>query len=304
VVGIDANFRFFKSLSVNMFGARSDTPGVSTNQNSAKVSIGWEDSSKRLQTSIMTVGEGFRDDMGFVRRLGVTRQFYDAAWLPRPQALRRYGMRQLEPHGRIWNYYDTHGELVTRQGHVGNQVTFENGSYFEYAFEPRVEMIAKPFTIAPGVVIPPGRYDWKQHLAVLDLDHSKPLSATVRSTFGDFWSGTQKTLQVSLLFRPTYRFVLDMGLQVSDIALQIPDKQFTTSLLTLRTGYSFSTNVFLDSLLQYRNDVHQFSANVRFNLIHRPLSDFFIVYNESQYTQIDQPAGRGVVVKYTQMFAF
>ena len=86
VAGIDANFRFIKSLSLNGFAARSDTPGVSTNQNSAKASIGWEDSDKRLQASIMTVGEGFRDDLGFIRRTGVTRQFYDAAWLPQPEA--------------------------------------------------------------------------------------------------------------------------------------------------------------------------------------------------------------------------
>ena len=62
--------------------------------------------------------------------------------------------------------------------------------------------------------------------------------------------------------------------------------------------------MFLDTLLQYRNDVKQFSANVRFNLIHRPLSDFFVVYNESQFIDSIQTAGRGVVVKYTQMFAF
>ena len=62
--------------------------------------------------------------------------------------------------------------------------------------------------------------------------------------------------------------------------------------------------MFLDSLVQYRTDVQQFSANVRFNLIHRPLSDFFVVYNESQFTDTTQAAGRGIVVKYTQMFAF
>ncbi len=50
---------------------------MTTNQNSGKASIGWEDSKKRLQASIMTIGEGFRDDIGFVRRTGVTRQFYD-----------------------------------------------------------------------------------------------------------------------------------------------------------------------------------------------------------------------------------
>jgi hypothetical protein len=304
VVGVDANFRFFKSFSVNTFAARSDTPGVTTNQSSAKASVGWEDSLKRLQASIMTVGEGFRDDMGFIRRTGVTRQFYDAAWMPQRESWRRHRIRQLEPHARVWTYYDPHGTLVTRQGHIANQITWENGSYFEYAFEPRVEAISKPFAIAPGVVIPPGRYDWNQHLALYESDHSKPLSGSIRSTFGDFWSGTQKTMQVSVLFRPNYRLVFDLGLQVSDIKLTLPDAGFTTSLVTLRTGYSFSTSVFLDSLLQYRNDVHQFSANVRFNLIHRPLSDFFIVYNESQYTDAEQTAGRGIVIKYTQMFAF
>jgi hypothetical protein len=304
VAGVDANFRFFTSLNLNGFAARSETPGVTTNQNSAKAAIGWEDSLTRFQASIMTIGEGFRDDMGFVRRTGVTRQFYDAAWLPQPESLRRHGIRQLQPHARVWNYYDPHGTLVTRQGHVANQITWENGSYFEYAFEPRVEAISKPFVISPGVVIPPGRYDWNQHLALFDSDHSKALSGTFRTTFGDFWSGTQKTMQLSVLFRPNYRLVFDLGLQVSDIELTIPDAAFTTSLATLRTGYSFSTNMFLDALLQYRNDVRQFSANVRFNLIHRPLSDFFIVYNESQYADAEQSAGRGIVVKYTQMFSF
>ena len=107
-----------------------------------------------------------------------------------------------------------------------------------------------------------------------------------------------------IIDRPTYRLVFELGLQVTGIELELPREQFTTTLVSLRTGYSFSTSMFLDTLLQYRNDLNQFSANVRFNLIHRPLSDFFIVYNESQFTDVTQPAGRGLVVKYTQMFAF
>jgi hypothetical protein len=43
---------------------------------------------------------------------------------------------------------------------------------------------------------------------------------------------------------------------------------------------------------------------VRFNLIHHPLSDFFIVYNEQQYTDGRVAAGRGLVVKYTHLFSF
>jgi RluA family pseudouridine synthase len=304
VAGVDANFRFFRNLSVNTFAARSETPGITADPNSWKASIGWEDTLKRLQASIMTIGEGFRDDLGFVRRTGVTRQFYDAAFMPQPEWLRRRGIRQLQPHARVWTYKDPSGQLVSRLGHVANQTTWNNGAYWEYAFEPRVEAITRPFAIAPGVTIPTGRYDWTQHLMLLEGDHSKPLSGSIRYTFGGFWSGSQRNAQISLLYRPTYRMVFDLGLQISDISLRLPAAEFTTTLVNLRTGYSFSSNMFLDTLLQYRNDVRQFSANVRFNLIHRPLSDFFIVYNESQFTDAATTAGRGLVVKYTQLFSF
>ena len=304
VVGVDTNFRFFRNLSINGFFARSESAGVTTDQDSAKASIGWEDSAKRLQASIMKIGEGFRDDLGFVRRTGVTRQFYDGAWFTEPQVLRRRGIRRIEPHARVWIYEDPAGQVVSRTGHIANQTTWNNGSYMEYAFEPRVEAITRSFNIAPGVAIPPGHYDWNQQLVLFEGDHSKTLSGSIRYTFGGFWSGSQRNVQASVLYRPTFRMVFDLGLQVTDISLDLPKAEFTTTLVNLRTGYSFSSNMFLDTLLQYRNDVKQFSANVRFNLIHRPLSDFFIVYNESQFTDTTQRAGRGLVVKYTQMFSF
>jgi hypothetical protein len=304
VAGVDANFRFFKALNVNAFGARSDSSGVTTRQGAAKASLGWEDSRRRAQASIMTIGEGFRDDLGFVRRTGVTRQFYDLAWFLQPARSTRHNIRQVEPHGRVFIYKGPDGELVSKTGHAGMQVTWNNGSFFEYAFEPRAEAIATPFEIFPGVSIPVGRYDWTQHLVVAESDHSRALSGSVRFTVGDFWSGTQRTLQTSILYRPNFRMVFDLGLQVSDIDLQIPRESFVSRLVNFRAGYSFTSSMFLDSLIQYRTDVSQFSANVRFNLIHRPLSDFFVVYNESQFPETSRPAGRGLVVKYTHMLAF
>ncbi|MDP2319671.1 MAG: DUF5916 domain-containing protein [Acidobacteriota bacterium] len=304
VAGIDANFRFFKNLSINSFAARSSTPGETRNENSGKVAIGWEDSLKRMGMSIMTIGEGFKDDIGFVRRTGVTRSFFDIAFLPQPESLRKRGIRQLQPHARMFTYYDPHGELVTRNAHAALQVSWNTGAFAEYAIEPRVEAIGKPFVIYSGVPIPAGRYEWTQHLFVYEGDHSKAFSGSGKLTVGNFWSGRQRTAQISLLYRPTYRMLFDFGMQISTIALQLPQAEFTTTLANLRVGYSFSSNMFLDTLVQYRNDVHQFSANVRFNLIHHPLSDFFIVYNESQFTDATTTAGRGIVVKYTQMFSF
>ena len=304
VAGLDVNFRFFKSLSLNGFAARSDSPRETRNQGTAKASIGWEDSTTRLQYSVMGVGAGFRDDLGFVRRTDVVRHFADWASFVRPAALRRFGIRQLEPHARGFQYYNPQGDLVTRNAHAALQVLWHSGARIEYAFEPRVEAITTPFKIRSDVAIPVGRYDWNQHLWVIESDHSKALSLSTRITYGDFWSGRQKNLQSSVLYRPTYRLFFDVGLQVSDIDLELPKKSFVTTLVNWRTGYSFNTNMFLDSLVQYRSDIKQFSTNLRFNLIHRPLSDFFVVYNEQQFTEGQVSAGRGVVVKYTHLFSF
>ena len=43
-----------------------------------------------------------------------------------------------------------------------------------------------------------------------------------------------------------------------------------------------------------------------YDLIHHPLSDLFVVYNEQQLTNQPTPvnAGRGLIVKYTHMLAF
>jgi hypothetical protein len=305
VVGADANFRVLNSLSLNGFAAMSDTPGEARSQATSKAAVGWEDSKLRLQYSIMNVGEGFRADMGFVRRTGVTRHFVDWASFVQSDRLRRHGIRQLQPHARAWIYLDPRRELATREGHGALQVTWTRGTYLEYALESRAEAIAQPFRIRSGVEIPVGRYDWTQHLWVVQTDRSRAFSLASRITHGGFWNGTQKNVQTSVLYRPNHRLFVDVGLQVTDIALAQPETSFVTTLVNWRTGYSFTTNMFLDALVQYRSDIEQFSANLRFNLIHRPLSDFFVVYNEQQYTNSGAvTAGRGVVVKYTHLFSF
>ena len=97
-----------------------------------------------------------------------------------------------------------------------------------------------------------------------------------------------------------------MLLQRNDISLPFPMHDFTTNLVSTRVGYAFNTRTFLDTLLQYNTDLRQFSANVRFDLIHRPLSDLFVVFNEQRLTDEPTPvnAGRGLIVKYTHMLEF
>ncbi len=123
---------------------------------------------------------------------------------------------------------------------------------------------------------------------------------------GGFWNGTQQSVKAGVIVRPSYHLTFDVAMQRNDIHLPLPMHDFVTNLVSSRIGYAFNTRTFLDTLLQYNTDLKQFSANIRFDLIHRPLSDLFVVYNEQKLTSPPTPVnpGRGLIVKYTHMLAF
>jgi hypothetical protein len=306
VAGVDANFRFMRALSINGFLAKSASPGVDRGQMAGKASVVWNDNFLHTQYSLLSVGDNFRDDVGFIKRQGIRKHFVDFGIRKRYEGLRKYGIRELHPHTRYNIYTDQSNVKVTHTNHVAMAAFFESGGYVEVQWNPRFERIVTPFKIRPDQSFAEGSYGWNEYAVELETNHSRRVSASALVTAGGFWNGTQKSTKVGVTVRPSYHLTLDLALQRNDIALPLPMHDFVTNLVTSRVGYAFSTRTFLDTLLQYNTDLKQFSANVRFDIIHRPLSDLFVVYNEQQL--IDQPtpinAGRGLIVKYTHMLAF
>ena len=89
--------------------------------------------------------------------------------------------------------------------------------------------------------------------------------------------------------------------QFNDIDL--PQGAFTTTLVTGRVNYFLNTKVFLNALLQYNTDARQWSPTP-VNVIHRPLSDIFLVYNERRESQTGNLLDRALVAKVTYLIAF
>ena len=105
--------------------------------------------------------------------------------------------------------------------------------------------------------------------------------------------------------RPSFRLGATVGVSHTEASLDAPRAKFEALLWTTRVNYSFTTNMFIDALSQYDPRQRLFNANVRFNVIHHPLSDLFIVFNEQRMTAPDAPVpGRGVILKFTQMMSF
>jgi Domain of unknown function (DUF5916)/Carbohydrate family 9 binding domain-like len=306
VAGVDANFRFVKALSINGFLARSFTPGVTGGEMSGKGSIVWNANFLHTQYSLLSVGDNFRDDVGFIKRQGVRKHFVDFGLRFRPEWWRKFGVRELHPHTRYNIYTDQSNAKVSHTNHVAMAWFFERGGYMEVQWNPRFERIVVPFKVRTDQSFAIGSYPWNEYALELETNHSRKVSGSALITTGGFWNGTQNTIKGGVVYRPSYQLTFDIALQRSNITLPEPMHDFVTNLVTSRIGYAFNTRTVLDTLLQYNTDLKQFSANIRFDLIHRPLSDLFVVYNEQRLTDAPTPvnAGRGLIVKYTHMLAF
>jgi hypothetical protein len=119
---------------------------------------------------------------------------------------------------------------------------------------------------------------------------------------GQFWDGHSWTAETGVEFRPSYH--LDVRVDFSRNDVKLPAGDFTTTLVGLRFLYAFTSRAFFNCFLQYNATAHQFTANTRFNIIHRPLSDFFVVYNEQRDTASSLLLGRTVTLKFTNLFDF
>ena len=97
---------------------------------------------------------------------------------------------------------------------------------------------------------------------------------------------------------------LNTSVNWSRNVISLSEGAYTTDLITGRANISFSTRMFLNALLQYNTDARQWSSNVRFNIIHRPLSDFYFVYNDRRDTRSGALIDRALIGKVTYLMAF
>jgi hypothetical protein len=306
VAGIDANIRFRGRLDWNSYLVATRTPNVSGDQYAARTSLNWEGNFFHGKGGVMTLGDNYNNDLGFYRRTGIKKWFTDIGIRPRPESMRRLGIREMHPH-IVWDMYtDQENHMVQKRLHTGYSFFMENGALVEFSYNPAFNLLDRPLRLNPKIdELPAGPYGWNEYGLLAQTDLSRMWSLTSRLTLGELYNGRQKSINATVTMRPSYRFRLAAGLQRTDGDLDLPDGSFVNAFWTLRANYSFSTNMFVDALSQYDPGTKQLNANVRFNLIHHPLSDLFIVYNDQRFLTDGGPIpGRSLTLKFTQMFNF
>jgi hypothetical protein len=298
VVGADLNLQFVRKLNVNSYFAKSFNPAERGRTHTSKLFAGWTDPTFDAQGAWIEVGDALDRSLSFVPRrdLRMFRGEWNYHWRPTLP-----WVRELHPHSSVRYIMNSELDLRTKRQHWGLWIYFHDGSRIEIYQSREWERLDDPFEIARNVVLPVGDYGYNSWVVQVIHDPTQIVSGTFRVQWGDFWSGTLDVLEASAAVRMRPRLFLQASYEVNRATLA--EGAFDEHLASLRLQYAFSTRQFLDGLVQYSSQDEVFGYQARYNLIHRPLSDLFIVVSEQRDYRLG-PRVRSLAVKFNRLLDF
>jgi hypothetical protein len=301
-VGVDGVFSFYQNLNVNMYLARTETPGGSGKDTSYRAQLDYNADRYGLQLERLALDERFNPDVGFLRRSAFIRNSSYLRFSPRPRSIA--AVRKFIWDAQFDYITDPNGRLQSRLGQSGFRTELQNGDSFGAELAALYESLDKPFEISEGVIIPVGGYGYPEAHFQYNFGAQRKVSGNVVVERGMFYDGTRTSISTSRgRVEITPQISIEPGLTVDRVNL--PQGAFTEVLVTTRTSYTLTPRMSASALIQYNSSASSFNSNLRFRWEYRPGSDFFIVYNDNRDTTLKgfpELRGRGIAVKLTKLF--
>jgi hypothetical protein len=305
VFGADAALNFFQDLSIDVYYARARTPDLSADPESYQGKFSYAADKYGVELERLKVGEAFNPEIGFLRRTDFHRDYGQLRFSPRPKSIP--GVRKVGWEAGLERIANGAGILESREALGTFRVDFNSGDGANVGFASMYEFLAAPFQIAPGVIVPIGEYDTNEVRANYLFGPQRRISSNgaLNFTRGSFYGGDRTVLGYNSRVELTSQLSVEPRLSINWVDL--PEGEFTASIVSARTTYTISPRAFFGALIQYNSTVKTVTTNLRFRWEYRPGSDLFVVFSEGRNTTIDGPeqiASRALAVKLTRLFRF
>lgn len=295
--GVDANGRL-GSFLLNTYLAGSDgSDGAPDDRWAGRVSLAYRDRILDGSVQVRHMGAGFDPALGFVRRSAVEQAFATVG-LHLPGGAR---VQEWAPWIELDYVSDLGGLLLSRSGGAGLGVDLADGSRLDVALARRRERLVEPFDVGDAVV-PTGAYDFDEWQVSYGSSAARALSGTVRGGWGGYFDGSRRSLGLDGRWLASARVALDVSADYN--RLELPGAApFNSSAYGGRLKVGFTTSLFASAYVQYNETVDQMVSNVRFNWIHAPLSNLFLVFTERRIGG-EGVLERTVTLKATRLVSF
>jgi Domain of unknown function (DUF5916) len=302
---VDGRLGLGQRWTSDLWASRTTTPGLDGDANAYSGRIAYQTNVWNHNARIAQVGEDFNPEVGFMSRPGGYRT-YDVSLMRLVRAPQWPWFRQWNPHVSYRSFYNlSDGFQQTGYVHVDlTEIELANSTRFGPEYNISREGLQQPFEISPGVVIPPGTYDWGTLGFDYVTDPSENVSVTGRFDVGEFWTGRRSGGNGTLTVRRGATFSGSFTADYNDVRL--PQGNFIRSLQAVRLNYFFTPRVFVQTLTQYNNQAGIFSANVRFGWLNTAGTGLFVVLNDGReatgFLDWSRPQQRSLFVKFTRQF--
>ena len=302
--GVDALFALFQDLTVAGYWAESQLEGHNDDNVSYQGRFDYAGDRYGAKFDYLKVGDNFNPEVGFVRRDNLKRSFGTLRFSPRPKGSRR--VRRYSYEGMMDYLVNGGGLLESRTGGARFSTEFQTSDMFTLQYNNNYELLVRPFAVAPGVIIPPGRYPFSDAIVSYLMGQQRRVSGTVALQQGHFYDGDLTAVsftaaRVSLM----KQWSLEPSVSVNHV--ELPTGTFTTTVLRARTDYGFSPRMFISGLVQRGSADNVLSSNFRFRWEYQPGSELFVVYTDERDTLkpgYPDLKNRAFVVKVNRLLRF
>jgi hypothetical protein len=301
--GSDAHFQFDR-LVFDSYLLRTDTPGRSGRNQARRLNGGWRDDELAITAEYNSVQPNFNPEVGFVRRRDMEQYSGDFVWKP---LLERSTLIRSLSFGNAFDYYagSGSGTIETRTSETTLGILFESDASINFIINNAFDRLPSALRIPAGnphVAIPGGDYTFLSYTGTFRTNQIRKVSGNGGYNWGDFYNGQIKHFTGGLNLKPNFHLTVNFTYDRNHVTL--PNGSFTTDLIGTKVIYGFTPRAFFNAYIQYNADTHLVSSNLRFNWTHHPLSDLYLVYNDTRDTLAGQIRERAFIVKVTNLFNF
>ncbi|TDI22948.1 MAG: hypothetical protein E2P06_11225 [Acidobacteria bacterium] len=308
VYGADATFSFYENVSLLGYVAKTQTPGLDSEDRSYQGRFTYAGDRYGFQVDHLVVEDNFIPEVGFVRRDNFRRTYASGRFSPRPRSIDAIRQFRIEGSFDYILTADT-GLVETRQSQLGFSTELENSDRVGVSVADNYEFLAQPFTPGPGVTFPVGGYGFRDVEATYSLGAQHRLNGTFTVRAGEYFNGDIRSIAFSRgRVALTPQFSVEPSLSVNWI--NTPHGSFRTDLVVSRVTYTFTPRMFVSALIQYNSSSDTISTNLRLRWEYSPGSELFVVYSEDRNTdpllpdRFSELQNRGFVVKVNRLFRF
>ena len=302
--GVDLNWQGVNDyLLVQSYLAATDgtgPDGVRLDRGWAgRVSVGWRDPRLEFLALYRQFDDDFSPAVGFVRRTGMRHGYATAGIKRRPSVP---GVLEVNPYVEANHFEGFDGRLQTRDVKGGLDVDLVDGSILSLGITDRFEQVDEAFSVR-GATVDVGAYDFTEWSASLEASRARAVSGRLNLSGGGFFGGDRVSVGGNLQGRLGYRLIADLS--VDHNRIDLPGLETVTAdVFGLKVQGFASTRLLASAFVQYNEATEELVSNLRFNWIHAPLSDLFLVLTERRDTANQRVLDRVLSFKVTRMVSF